>query len=246
MKNIKLVIEYDGTRYKGFQRLKNSDNTIQQKVEEVLSKMAGHHIEIIGSGRTDAGVHAYDQVVNFHIQTSLSPEEILDYCNQYLPEDIVVKEVAEVDERFHARYNVKSKKYIYRIWNGRIPTVFNRKYSYYIREDLDVEEMQKAAALLIGVHDFSAYSAVKGKGKSTEREIYNIEISKKGPRIEIIYHGNGFLHKMVRIITGTLIQVGLKEKHPQEVKKILLSLDREKAGPTAPAQGLTLMNVFYE
>ena len=245
MRNIRLFIEYDGTKYSGWQRLGDTENTIQHKLENVLSLMTGEKIEIIGSGRTDAGVHALGQVANFHTRNELTTKEMLAYCNQYLPRDIVVKKVQAVEERFHARYNATSKKYMYRIWNSNIPTAFYRKYSYHVPESLSIERMRKAADYLVGNHDFQAFSSVKSKKKSTERELYSIEIIKERERIDIVFHGNGFLHNMVRIITGTLIEVGLGSRKVEEIPIILEGKLREKAGATAPAQGLFLYEVNY-
>lgn len=245
MRNIRLTIEYDGTKYNGWQRLGNTENTIQHKLENVLSLMSGENIEVIGSGRTDAGVHALGQVANFHTRSPMTTREILDYCNHYLPQDIVVKKAAEVEERFHARYNAVSKKYMYRIWNSHITTAFYRKYSYHVPEPLSIEKMRKGTAYLVGKHDFQAFSSVKSKKKSTEREIYSIEILKERERIDILFHGNGFLHNMVRIMTGTLLEIGQGKRKAEEIPLILEGKIREKAGVTAPAQGLFLYEVYY-
>jgi tRNA pseudouridine38-40 synthase len=245
MRNMKLVIEYDGTKYNGWQRLGDTDNTIQAKLEGVLSKMTGENIEVIGSGRTDAGVHAYHQVANFKTHSPMSIYEIRDYCNQYLPQDIVVKEVKKVDDRFHAQYNAKSKKYLYRLWIGRIPTAFQRKYTYYIPQRLNIEAMREAAGYLIGEHDFLAFSSVKSKKKSTVREIYSIDIDTEESELKIMFHGNGFLHNMVRILVGTLIEVGLGQMKVEEITQIMEGKVRAQAGVTAPAQGLFLYEVNY-
>lgn len=246
MRNIKMLIEYDGSRYKGWQRLGNTDNTIQNKIEDVLKKMTGEDIQIIGSGRTDAGVHAIGQVANFHTNCNSSQDEIRDYCNHYLPEDIVIKKVTEVDERFHARYNAVSKEYIYSIYNSNVPTVFNRKYTYYIPEKLNISEMKKASKYFIGVNDYKAFTAMKSKKKSTVREIYSIEFRIIGNQIDIIYHGNGFLHKMIRIITGTLIEIGLGELKSEKIPQIMNGKIRSNAGITAPSEGLCLYKVYYD
>ena len=171
--------------------------------------------------------------------------EIKHYLNRYLPRDIAVFEVEEVDERFHSRLNVKSKKYIYRIAIGEVPSVFDRKYTYYCFDRLDVAAMKKAAAYLIGRHDFKAFSSIKKTNKSTVREIYDIDIYNDGREIQITVHGSGFLYNMVRIIAGTLIEVGKGERKPEDMKRILDSRDREQAGVTAPAQGLFLLEVEY-
>ncbi len=248
MRNIKLMIEYDGSRYDGWQRQgKNSaQTTIQGKIEEILCKMTGEEIEISGSGRTDAGVHAYAQVANFHTNSKMKCYEIKHYLNRYLPRDIAVFDVSEVGERFHARLNAKSKKYVYRIAIGDVPSVFDRKYTYYCFDKLDMEAMEKAASYLIGKHDFKAFSSIKKTNKSTVREIYDIDIYGDEKEIQITFHGNGFLYNMVRIMAGTLMEVGKGERKPEEMRKILASKDREMAGATAPAQGLFLLEVEYE
>lgn len=247
MRNIKMVIEYDGSRYNGFQRLGDTDNTIQFKIENVLQLMTGEkRLEIVGSGRTDAGVHALNQVVNFLTRTQMSPEAIRDYCNRYLPDDIVVKSAEEVDERFHARYNAKSKKYLYRIWNHRIPTAFHRKYTTYVPEKLNLAAMRTAAQYFIGEHDFKAFTTAKSKKKSTVKEIFSIEITKEDARLDIMIHGDGFLHNMVRIIVGTLLEVGQGRRKPDEVIEIIEGKVRAEAGNTAPPEGLFLYEVYYE
>lgn len=246
MRNFKLLIEYDGSRYNGWQRLGDTDNTIQFKLENVLSLMTEESIEVLGSGRTDAGVHALNQVANFKSKTTMSPEEIRDYCNRYLPDDIVVKVVEEADARFHARYNALSKKYLYRIWNHEIPTAFSRKYSTLITEPLDVPAMRKASLYFLGEHDFRAFTTAKSKKKSSVREVYSIDIHRDDQWLDIMIHGNGFLHNMVRIMVGTLIEVGLGQRKPQDVQEILEGRMRAEAGATAPPQGLFLYEVYYE
>lgn len=245
MRNIKITIEYDGSRYKGFQRLKDNDNTIQGKIEAVLSKMADEKIEIIGSGRTDMGVHAYNQVANFKTNSSLSVRKINDYLNNYLPEDIAIKSVEEVDKRFHSRYNVKQKVYLYKINNSKTQDVFLRKYSTYIEKPLDIELMKKASEYLVGEHDFTSFASSKSKKKSNVREIHSITINKNKDMIDIFVEGNGFLYNMVRIIAGALIEVGLNKKTPEDIKLMLDAKDRSKASDTAPAKGLYLYSVKY-
>ncbi|KGJ48841.1 tRNA pseudouridine synthase A [Clostridium sp. NCR] len=245
MRNIKITIEYDGSRYKGFQRLKDNDNTIQGKIEAVLSKMADEKIEIIGSGRTDMGVHAYNQVANFKTNSSLSVRKINDCLNNYLPEDIAIKSVEEVDERFHSRYNVKQKVYLYKINNSKTQDVFLRKYSTYIEKPLDIELMKKASEYLVGEHDFTSFASSKSKKKSNVREIHSITINKNKDMIDIFVEGNGFLYNMVRIIAGALIEVGLNKKTPEDIKLMLDAKDRSKASDTAPAKGLYLYSVKY-
>ncbi len=245
MTKYKMVLEYDGTKYKGWQRLSHSDKTIQQKVEMLLSKLIEEAVEIHGSGRTDAGVHAFEQVAHFETEQVLDLDRLLYTCNEMLPQDIVIKSLETVNEDFHARHSAKSKIYVYKIWNGKIPTALKRNYTYHVPKRLDIEKMKKAASYLIGMHDFHSFTATKSKKKSMIREIYQIDINKNDDEIEIIYHGNGFLYKMIRILTGTLIEVGLGERSYQEVEKILELKDRQYAGETVPSQGLYLFKVFY-
>lgn len=245
MRNIKIVIEYDGTRYKGWQRLGDSDNTVQQRIETVLSKMAGENIEITASGRTDAGVHARNQIANFRTECTMSEHKILNYCYEYLPEDIVVKSVEEVDLNFHARYHAKVKKYVYNICNNKAHDVFTRKYSYHIPEPLSIEKMRKASEILIGEHDFQSFTTLKTKKKSTVRNIYTINIVNNDGNIEISIQGNGFMKNMVRLIVGTLVEVGLGERTVEEISVILEKKERQYAGHIAPAKGLFLEEVNY-
>jgi tRNA pseudouridine38-40 synthase len=245
MRNMKIVIEYDGTKYKGWQRLGDSDNTIQHKIEAVLSKMAEENIEIIASGRTDAGVHATNQVANFRTECSMSDHKMRSYCYEYLPEDIVVKTVEEVDLNFHARYNAKAKKYLYNICNNKAHNVFTRKYDYHIPQYLNIEKMRKASEILIGEHDFQSFTTLKTKKKSTIRDIYSINIVNEDGNIEISVQGNGFMKNMVRLIVGTLVEVGLGETSVEEISVILDKKERKYAGHIAPAKGLFLEEVNY-
>jgi len=245
MRNIKIVIEYDGTKYKGWQRLGDSDNTIQHKIETVLSKMAGENIEITASGRTDAGVHATNQIANFRTDCSMPTHKMRSYCYEYLPEDIVVKAVEEVDLNFHARYNAKVKKYVYNICNNKAHNVFNRKYEYHIPQPLNVEKMRKAAEFLIGEHDFQSFTTLKTKKKSTIRNIYTINIVNEDGNIEISVQGDGFMKNMVRLIVGTLIEVGLGERPADGINDILDKKERKYSGHIAPAKGLFLEEVNY-
>lgn len=245
MRNIKLWIQYDGTRYSGWQSQEHTGQTIQGKLTAVLERMTGETVELQGSGRTDAGVHALGQVANFHTKSSLSCEEMLCYMNRYLPEDIAVIQVEEAEPRFHSRLNAVRKTYVYRIWNSPIPNVWERKYLYLVEEKLDLEVMQRAAELLCGTHDFRAFCSNKRMKKSTVRTLESIEMEKEGSELRLIFTGNGFLYNMVRILTGTLIEVGLHKKEPEEITEILESQERERAGFTAPAQGLYLKKVEY-
>lgn len=243
--NYKLIIQYDGSRYDGWQKQGNTDNTIQGKIEAVLSRMTGETIEIHGAGRTDAGVHAVGQVANFHIEKKFQVEEILEYTNQYLPDDIAVISVEKVQERFHARLNATGKVYQYTVRNSIVPNVFARKQEYQIVEDLDIEAMKKASQYFVGTHDFKSFCSNKRYKKSTERTIYDISITREGTQIQFTWHGNGFLYNMVRILTGTLLEVGMGKRRAEEMQKILAGKNRELAGMTAPAQGLCLVKVEY-
>jgi tRNA pseudouridine38-40 synthase len=245
MRNIKLTIEYDGNKYKGWQKLGDNNNTVQYKLENSLSSILGEEINIIASGRTDAGAHALNQIANFHCNNSLSPSKLIHKINSALPNDILVKSAQEVPLDFHSRYNATRKTYTYKIDNGLFPGVFNTKFSHHIKEPLDVDKMRKAASYLIGKRDFQSFTALKSGKKSTVKELYSIEIEEKNNLIEISYTGNSFLYKMVRILTGTLIEVGLNKIKPEDLIKIINAKDRQEAGPLVPAQGLHLISVEY-
>lgn len=245
MRNIKIVIAYDGSRYNGWQRQDHTENTIQGKLEQLLCRMTGEQIEIHGSGRTDGGVHAHGQVANFKTNSQMSVKEMMTYMNEYLPMDIGILEVKDASDRFHSRLNVKRKTYCYHIWNSPVPNVFLRKYSYQIPELLNVSQMEKASQYLLGTHDFKSFCSRKKMKKSTVRMIESIKIRREGNEIIITYKGNGFLYNMVRILTGTLIEVGLGIKNPEDIPEILEAKNRERAGFTAPAQGLFLEKVDY-
>lgn len=245
MRNIKIILQYEGSRYQGWQRQSSTQNTIQGKLEAILFKMSGEKIEIQGSGRTDAGVHAIGQVANFHINTKMTAEEILLYMNQYLPEDIGVIAAEEVGERFHSRLLAKEKIYCYQVIDSKLPHIFHRRYAYICSENLNLEKMELAAKQLIGTHDFAAFTSAKKGKKKTVRTIKEIKITKDIDQYKFQFRGNGFLFHMVRIIMGTLLEVGAGRINPEEIKDILASGKRELAGPLAPALGLTLMEVFY-
>lgn len=245
MRNFRIVLQYEGTKYQGWQKQESTDNTIQGKLENILSKMAGVPVEVHGAGRTDAGVHAKGQVAHFKIDTQMSENQIMDYMNQYLPEDIAVISLKEAGERFHARLNAIGKIYQYRIVNSTIPHVFDRRYVHMVEKALDIEKMRKAADILEGTHDFKAFTSTKRGKKSTVRTIESIHIKKDGDEIIMTYKGDGFLYHMVRILSGTLIEVGLSERSIGSVHEALQSLDRKNAGMLAPAKGLTLIEVLY-
>lgn len=244
MRNLRMTIAFDGSKYKGWQRQKGTDLTIQGKIEAVLSRMTGEEIQVIGCGRTDAGVHAENYIANFHTNFQKSSTEILEYLNEFLPEDIVVKALQEASERFHARYNVKAKTYFYTINTNQYRDVFNRKYSHHLAGKLNLAEMTKASELLIGSHDFQSFTNAK-TDKSTIRTIYAIRITEQDGIISIEFEGNGFLWNMIRIIVGTLIEVGRGKLKPSDVQRILEEKKRWEAGPLAPAKGLRLKDVQY-
>lgn len=245
MRNIKLSIQYDGTKYKGWQKLGDDNNTIQYKIEKVLSELTGEEIDLTASGRTDSGVHAYNQIANFKTKSNVSNEEILDYCYRYLPLDIVVQKCENATWDFHARYNAEKKIYTYKIYNHKFHDIFSRKYTYHVKEKLDINKMRAAAACFIGEHDFKSFTALKSKKKSTIREIYSIDILQNGKEIDIVFTGNGFLYKMIRILVGTLVEAGLNRITKEDIQKIMLEKDRSIAPPTAPSHGLSLTNVIY-
>ena len=244
MRNIRLDICYDGTRYRGWQRLSNTDNTIQAKLERTLSRILEEPIEIIGSGRTDAGTHAFKQVVNFHCNSTMPADEILLLLRKYLPEDIGVYSCKNVSPRFHARLNAKTKTYRYRVWNSQTPCVFDRKYVYLCPGDFDLRKMQKAAEYFLGEHNFSAFCANKNGKKSTIRYIERFEIQKTCNEIVFEVTGNGFLHHMVRIMVGTLLEVGRGERLPESIPDLYGAL-RADSGMLIPSSGLCLMEVTY-
>lgn len=245
MRNIRMLIQYEGTRYQGWQRQTSSDNTIQGKFEQLLSRMCGEAIELSASGRTDAGVHALGQVANFHTESTMSVEEMLAYCNKYLPEDIAVVEMTEAAPRFHSRLNACGKKYCYRVINSEIPNVFWRRYAQEVPESLDLEAMRKAAGLLLGEHDFKSFTSAKKGKKSTVRRIDEITIEREGDMLTFTFRGNGFLHHMIRILMGTLLEVGMGKRSPESIPDMIAACNREAAGPLVPAKGLTLVEVYY-
>lgn len=244
MRNIRLLICYDGSRYRGWQRLPGVDNTIQGKLETVLSRILNEPIEIHASGRTDAGVHAVGQTANFWCESRMPAHEILSQLRRYLPEDIGIYSCEEAAPRFHARLNAVAKTYRYRIWNSMEPCVFERRYVAVMPEKLDLDAMRQASELLCGEHDFGAFCTMRSKKKSTVRRIDAIEIARVGQEVQITVTGNGFLYNMMRILVGTLVEVGRGERTASSVAE-LFDARRENAGFLAPAQGLCLMEVMY-
>lgn len=245
MRNIKVILQYEGTRYQGWQKQESTENTIQGKLEALLTKMCGKKVEVDGSGRTDAGVHALGQVANFHIDNDMTTAQIMEYMNMYLPEDIAVIDAKEVSERFHSRLNAKGKTYRYRVINSNIPHIFDRRYAYTLPEKLDVAAMKKAAEVLIGTHDFKAFTSNKRTKKSTVRTMEAITIEQNGDEIDVTFKGSGFLYHMVRIMMGTLLEVGLHERDVAQIEGLLREGTRAEAGALVPAKGLTLVEVRY-
>lgn len=283
MRNYKMIIRYDGTRYAGWQR-QPGKSTVQGKLESVLGLMCGREVEVIGAGRTDAGVHAEGMVANAvlglqteakiqaetepktglmtesktepgaerktepgtELKAELTPERVRDYLNRYLPEDIAVTEVREASPRFHARYNAIGKTYRYTCYEGDVKPVFDRKYCTCLDEKPDVELMRRAAEILKGTHDFRNFCVNPKMKKSTVRCVDRIEIEREGGYIRFFFHGNGFLQNMVRIMVGTLLEAGCGRMTPEQIRAALENPERQKAGPTAPAQGLCLVSVDYD
>ena len=244
MKNYKITVEYDGTKYNGWQRQGNTKNTLQEKFENVISLMCGKETKIFASGRTDRGVHAKGQVANFRCDVDMPLKDVLTYLNHYLPEDVRVTDISEVDERFHSRLNAVSKTYEYKIATKK-PSVFERKYVYFPEEAPDVEKMRSAAEKLPGTHDFHGFSSVGKTKKSTVRTVNYIDITKNDGIIKVTVNGNGFLYNMVRIIVGTLYEIGIGKKDADVIDEIFETGIREKAGITLPAEGLCLLEVIY-
>ena len=243
-KNYKLTIAYDGTRFFGWERQPDRE-TIQGKLESVLEKLNGAAVDVIGAGRTDAGVHARAMVASVRLDVKESCTEIRDYMNRYLPDAIAVREVKEAGERFHARYNALGKTYRYTCFVGEVKPVFDRRYVTMLDYKVDVEKMRQAAAILTGEHDFRSFCGNPRMKKSTVRLVDSITIEQNRDRIHFTFHGTGFLQNMVRILVGTLLEVGRGYWDVDYVQTILEAKDRKLAGPTAPPEGLCLMKVDY-
>jgi len=245
MANYKLTFCYDGTRYRGWQNQNNVTNTIQHKMEMVLSDILHEPTFLQASGRTDAGVHAHMQVANFHSSQDLETDKILSQLRHQFPQDIGALILEKVPDSFHARLNCTGKTYRYYLWNSEDPCVFQRRYRTVLTEPLDLVSMQNTATLFLGTHDFSAFTSSRNKKHSSVRTIREITIRKEGPELIMEYSADGFLYNMVRILTGSLIEVGLGEKTKEDLIDALESGIRADAGFTAPPQGLFLWNVEY-
>ena len=247
MRNIKITIEYDGGRYDGWQRLgkDESSNTVEQKLLEVIRKMTNENPTLNCGSRTEVGVHAYEQIANFQTKSSMRPLEMKHYFNRYLPRDIAVTYVEEVPERFHATLNAKSKTYLYRIAIGDTIPVFDRKYVYYCFGKLNIDKMREAGELLVGTHDFKAFSTVKKSKKSTVRTVESVDIYSDGNEVQITIKANDFLHNMARIVAGVLIEVGEEVREPQIITEIFESGVRNEEIEMADAKGLFLQEIEY-
>ena len=243
--NYKLEIQYDGSRYDGWQRQGNTGKTIQGKIEETLEKLLEKPVEIYGAGRTDGGVHALRQVANFHFERDVDPEKLKSELNRYLPEDIGILSVTKVPERFHSRLNATGKIYRYRVALGNYKNIFDRKQIYPLNQPLNVDAMKKGAALMTGEKDFKGFSSGKKGKKSTVRRLDSIEIREGQGEVILEFKGNGFLYNMVRILTGTLLEIGMGKREIETIPEIFTTGERTLAGFTAPARGLTLVEVFY-
>ncbi len=245
MNNYRLTLSYDGTRYRGWQRQGNTENTIQAKVEGALSRILGQAVELSASGRTDAGAHARMQVASFRADTQLGVQEILSRLRGALPEDIAADALELAGSRFHARLSCIGKTYVYRVQVSAVQDVFRRRYVWRIEDEPDIGAMRGAAEILLGEHDFTAFQSNKRMKKSAVRRIDAIDITRCGDELRFTVSGSGFLYNMVRIIVGTLLEVGAHRMTAADVGNALSSKKRENAGPTAPAQGLCLWEVRY-
>lgn len=244
MRNIKLIIEYDGKGFNGWQKQPNKLN-IQGEIEKAIGEITGEEIELIASGRTDSGVHSLGQTANFKTNSSIDIEKFPIAINSKLKQSIVIKSAEEVEERFHSRYSVKSKKYRYTINNSKYGSAIYRDFEYHFPIKLNVEDMKKAAKEFEGEHDFKAFKASGTSSKSSVRTIYKAEVFEDNDRIYIELTGSGFLYNMVRIISGTLLDVGIGKIKPEEIANIIESKERARAGKTLPARGLCLVEVMY-
>ncbi|WP_026073765.1 tRNA pseudouridine(38-40) synthase TruA [Acetivibrio cellulolyticus] len=245
MKNVKLIIEYDGTNYHGWQSQSNA-KTVQETVEKAIYGLTGEVININGSSRTDQGVHAYGQVANFFTKSNIPHDRFSYALNRMLPEDIIIRKSEEVSMDFHARYCAKGKKYRYLIYNSSFPSAIFRNRSYHVSHNLDMDSMKKAIPFFKGTHDFSAFKATGSSVKTSVRTIFDVNLSRAEDNIWFEVSGDGFLYNMVRIMVGTLVDVGMGRIKAEEIPGIIESCDRKRAGRTAPPQGLYLVEVYYE
>ena len=244
MRNIKLTIEYDGTSYGGWQKQKNN-RTIQQCIEEAIKLLTGEDVELIGSSRTDAGVHAKGMIANFITNSQIPADKFREAINTKLPDDIGIIKSEEVDRNFHSRYDSKGKTYCYTLVNRYEKVCIGRNYVYQVRDELNYNIMKEAAKYFLGKHDFKAFKTNGSSVKTSVRTINGLELELKGDVIKIFVSADGFLYNMVRIIVGTLIEVGKGKIKPEDIESIIKNGDRSKAGPCVPPNGLVLEKVFY-
>ncbi len=244
MRNIKLTIEYDGTSYGGWQKQKNN-RTIQQCIEEAIRLLTGEEVELIGSSRTDAGVHAKGMVANFITNSQIPADKFREAINTKLPDDIGIIKSEEVDKNFHSRYDSKGKTYCYTLVNRYEKVCIGRNYVYQVRDELNYNLMKEAAKYFLGKHDFKAFKTNGSSVKTSVRTISGLELELKDDVIKIFVSADGFLYNMVRIIVGTLIEVGKGKIKPEDIESIIKNGDRSKAGPCVPPNGLVLEKVFY-
>ena len=246
MYTYRLTLSYDGSRYNGWQKQGNTKNTIQEKLETLLTRLIGEEVEVNGSGRTDAGVHAMGQVASFRTTHRQDCDTLLRDIRHYLPEDIGAMDLQEASPRFHARLNATGKTYVYRVWTGDAPNVFERKFLYTVTEPLNLAAMEQAAKALIGTHDFMSFCANKRMKKSTVRTITDLQIQQLGHELRFTVSGDGFLYNMVRILVGTLLEVGMGKRDPRSIPALLEAKDRSQAGYLVPPHGLRLEAVYYD
>ncbi|NLK07756.1 MAG: tRNA pseudouridine(38-40) synthase TruA [Firmicutes bacterium] len=246
-KNVRLLVEYDGTAYHGFQTQEDPHlPTIQSKLEEAVWRICQEKVRVTGSGRTDAGTHALGQVINFQTSSRIPIDKLPKALNSALPRDIRIQEAEYVQTDFHACYDAVAKTYQYVIDNQPTPSVFRRCYAYHVPHDLDTAKMQKAAAALVGTHDFASFRTSGSSARTSVRTVFQLDVIASGSSITITIKADGFLYNMVRNIVGTLVEVGRGKRQPGCVADILKARDRTKAGPTAPAHGLYLLEVYYD
>jgi tRNA pseudouridine38-40 synthase len=244
MRTIKLLLEYDGTGYAGWQVQPKRD-TIQGRLEAALETVTGEEVRVVGSGRTDAGVHAIGQVAHFKTESSLKAEEFRKALNSILPRDIAVREATEEAEGFHARFSAKRKLYRYAVLQVETRSAFSHRYSWDVGYAMDTLSMNRAARYMLGTHDFSAFRAASCTAKNPTKTIYRLEVHERGDDIVFLIEADGFLKHMARTIVGTLVEVGRGYLRSESVKEVLESRDWARAGPTAPPQGLFLLEVTY-
>lgn len=248
LQNVKLVVAYDGTNYHGFAEQRGAGlPTVQEVLEKCLSRLAGKKITVVGAARTDAGVHAEGQVVSFFLprEWAIPVQRIPLALNGLLPEDVAALRAQKVPFDFHARFSARAKTYRYTVHNSRVPSPFLKRYSHFEPRALNVADMSAAACYLVGRHDFASFRAAGSSAKTTVRTLFSAAVEKKGELVYFTFRGDGFLYNMVRIMVGTLLEVGLGKRRPEEVAAVLAAKDRTAAGPTVPARGLCLLSVEY-